>query len=160
MKFGQLIECNIRNIFLEKSYAKCGGESSPRPFFEKVKLTISLDQRSKDLCSLFLLYGKLRAVEIRWNEAADHSLSPHIKLFEKIKRVLELVYLPHFGHNFWRKMFLSIYSINWPNSVVWLPFLCEIIGNICIAIVCKPGQKVATKKSRQKLKYPENENSF
>ena len=65
MKFGQLIECNIRNIFLEKSYAKCGGESSPRPFFEKVKLTISLDQRSKDLRSLFLLYGKLRAVEIR-----------------------------------------------------------------------------------------------
>ena len=65
MKFGQLIECNIRNIFLEKSYTKCGGENSPGPFFEKVKLTIYLDQSSKDLCSLFLLYGKLRAIEIR-----------------------------------------------------------------------------------------------
>ena len=32
MKFGQLIEYNIRNIFLEKSYTKCGGESIPRPF--------------------------------------------------------------------------------------------------------------------------------
>ena len=32
MKFGQLIECNMRNIFLEKSYTKCGGETSPRPF--------------------------------------------------------------------------------------------------------------------------------
>ena len=29
MKFGQLIECNMRNIFLEKSYTKCGGETSP-----------------------------------------------------------------------------------------------------------------------------------
>ena len=26
MKLGQLIEYNMRNIFLEKSYTKCGGE--------------------------------------------------------------------------------------------------------------------------------------
>ena len=44
MKFGQLIECNRRNIFLDKSYTKCGGETSRRPFSEKLKLRISLDQ--------------------------------------------------------------------------------------------------------------------
>ena len=45
MKFGQLIEYNnIRNIFLEKSYTKCGGETIPRPFSRKSKLSISLDQ--------------------------------------------------------------------------------------------------------------------
>ena len=44
MKFVQLIEYNMRNIFLEKSYTKCGGETSPRPFSEKLKLSISLDQ--------------------------------------------------------------------------------------------------------------------
>ena len=44
MKFGQLIECNMRNIFLETSYTKCDRETSPRPFFEKSKLSISLDQ--------------------------------------------------------------------------------------------------------------------
>ena len=44
MKFGQLIECNIRNTFLEKSYTKCGREAGPRPFSEKLKLNISLDQ--------------------------------------------------------------------------------------------------------------------
>ena len=43
-KFGQLMECNMRNIFLEKSYTKFGGETSPRPFSEKLKLSISLDQ--------------------------------------------------------------------------------------------------------------------
>ena len=44
MKFGQLRECNMRNIFIEKSYTKCGGETSPRPFSEKLKLCTSLDQ--------------------------------------------------------------------------------------------------------------------
>ena len=44
MKFGQLIEWNTRNIFLEKSYTKCGDKTSPRPFSEKLKLSISLDQ--------------------------------------------------------------------------------------------------------------------
>ena len=44
MTFSHLIECNIRNIFLEKSYIKCGGETIPGPFSEKPKLSISLDQ--------------------------------------------------------------------------------------------------------------------
>ena len=44
MKFDQLIEYNVKNIFVEKSYTKCAGEFIPRPFFEKSKLTISLDQ--------------------------------------------------------------------------------------------------------------------
>ena len=37
MKFGQLIEYNIRNIFLEKSYTKCGGETIPAPFSKSLK---------------------------------------------------------------------------------------------------------------------------
>ena len=41
MKFGQLRKYNMKNIFLEKPYTKCGGEISPRP--EKLKLSISLD---------------------------------------------------------------------------------------------------------------------
>ena len=44
MKFDQLIKCNMRSIFHEKSYAKWDGETSPRPFSEKLKFSISLDQ--------------------------------------------------------------------------------------------------------------------
>ena len=33
MKYGKLIDCNMKNIFLEKSFAKCGGETILRPFF-------------------------------------------------------------------------------------------------------------------------------
>ena len=51
MKFSQLIEHKLRNIFLEKSYAKCGGETSLR-FLYFSKLSISLDQQSEILYSL------------------------------------------------------------------------------------------------------------
>ena len=44
MKFGQLIEHNMKNIFAEKSYSKNAGETIPRPLFKKSKLSISLDQ--------------------------------------------------------------------------------------------------------------------
>ena len=44
VKFGQLIEYNMSKIFLEKLYPKCGGETSPKPFSKKSKLSISLDQ--------------------------------------------------------------------------------------------------------------------
>ena len=43
-KSGQLIEYTMRKIFLEKSYKKYGGETIPRPFSKKSKLSISLDQ--------------------------------------------------------------------------------------------------------------------
>ena len=32
MEFGQLIEYNLKNLFLKKSYTKSGGETIPRPF--------------------------------------------------------------------------------------------------------------------------------
>ena len=43
MKFGQLIEHNMRNIVLEKSYTKYVGQASPRPFHKKSKMSMSLD---------------------------------------------------------------------------------------------------------------------
>ena len=45
MKFGQLTEYNIRNTYLKKSCAKCGGETIHRPFSKRPKLNISLDQQ-------------------------------------------------------------------------------------------------------------------
>ena len=42
MKYGQLMEYNMRNIFLEKSFTKSGGDTIPRPFSKKSKLSVSL----------------------------------------------------------------------------------------------------------------------
>ena len=101
---------------------------------------------------------------------------PHLKLFKKAKKGLELVSLPDFLHEFWRKIFFLLHSIKWPNIIVWLLMLREILGNRCIVIVCWPGCDVIcfeinlifliklhfllTKKSRQKFKYLENEKCF
>ena len=63
MKTGELLEYNLRNIFLEKSHTKCGGETIPRLFSKKSKLSISLDRYSKGLYILFLLFAKLRTIE-------------------------------------------------------------------------------------------------
>ena len=43
---------------------------------------------------------------------------------------------PHFGYDFSIKMFLMLYSINRLDFIVSLPLLQEILGDMCIAIVC------------------------
>ena len=44
MKFGQLIEYNMRDIFVKKAYTKCARKTIPRPVSKKLKLSISLDR--------------------------------------------------------------------------------------------------------------------
>ena len=44
IKLNQLIEYNMRNIFLERLYTKCGVQTISRTFSKKSKLTISLNQ--------------------------------------------------------------------------------------------------------------------
>ena len=46
--------------------------------------------------------------------------------FDFIEKGLGIVFPPHFVHDFSRKMFLVLYSINWPNFNVWLSLLLEI----------------------------------
>ena len=38
IKFSQLIKYNMRNIFLEKSYTKCGGKTILTPFSKKIEI--------------------------------------------------------------------------------------------------------------------------
>ena len=57
IKFDQLIEYKMRNIFLEKSNTKCCGEATTRPFYK------SLDQQSEMLKSLFLFYVQVEVYQ-------------------------------------------------------------------------------------------------
>ena len=88
---------------------------------------------------------------------------------------LGLVSLPHFVYDSSRKMFVVLHFINWPRFIVRLLLLLEM-GNMYIIIVCAPCFDVIkfeinliflikpfrymTKKSRQKLKYLDNEKTF
>ena len=48
MKFDQLIKYEMKNIFLENSYAKCGGETSTRFFYKKSNFSISMNSLKCD----------------------------------------------------------------------------------------------------------------
>ena len=39
------MKLKIKKNLLERSWTKCGGEASPRPFYEKSKLSMSIDQQ-------------------------------------------------------------------------------------------------------------------
>ena len=64
MKFGQLKEYHMKNIFLEKSYTKCGGTTISIPFSKKSKLSLSLKQNLEFYTACFFLYAKLRTIKI------------------------------------------------------------------------------------------------
>ena len=76
-----------------------------------------------------------------------------------------------------------LYSTNWPNFIVWMPLILDILGNMCFPIVCFPGCGVyilmlalsfklpnlilfikpffcMTEKSRPKFKYLDKKKSF
>ena len=62
--------------------------------------------------------------------------------FDFLEKGLGIVSSPHFVNDFSRKMFFRLYSIDWPNVIVLLHLILEILGNMCIAIVCFPGCEI------------------
>ena len=55
MKFGQLIEHEMRNIFFIQNHTKNVVEKLVKPFYKKQNFSISQDQQSEMLWSLLLL---------------------------------------------------------------------------------------------------------
>ena len=130
------------NIFLEKSCAKCGGETIARPSSKNWKLDIfPIDGLKFYTCCFFLCqiegYSNILTLSCR-----PFVFCLILSFFKKQKGGLELFSLSHFLHDFWRKTFILLCFINCPNFIAWLPFLCEILGNTCIAIVYEPGPDV------------------
>ena len=115
LKFGQLLEYKIRNVFIAKSYNKMWWRNYCQTFKKKKKLRISLDEVHKFVFSFFPLYVHIKGYQnifkLRWGLL----LFPFIRQFYKVKSGLELVSLTDFLHDFWRKIFLLLYPVNWPN---------------------------------------------
>ena len=134
MKLGLLIEYNMRNLFLVKSYTTCGRETIPRRFSKNSKLSITLDQYSKVVYILFFFacqrWGLSKVIETKLQTTCFYLIH------SVFKRGLELVSLSHFLHIFWGKIFRLLYSITWPYSNAWLLLFRDILGNMYIAIVC------------------------
>ena len=119
----------MRNIFLENS--------SPNSFYKNQNWTYRWINILK--CYKFCCYDMSKS----------SSKYPSVQLLTtcfyltwsflfKKKGGLWLVSLSHFLHDFWRKIFLTLYATKWLNLIAWLPLLLEILGNMCIIITCFP----------------------
>ena len=130
------------------------------------------------VCSLVSLYFNSPQLSIQQKQTVKtlDYWSRDMLNFNFSEKGMGLVFPPHFEHDFSRKMFLILHFINWPNYIVWLPLLLEILANICITLVLltrlwrikieinlifliKPFWYM-TEKSRQKLRYLEYSKSF
>ena len=56
--------------------------------------------------------------------------------FDFLEKGLWRAFTPHFAHDFSRKIFLVLFFINLPNFIAWLFLRLEMLGNICIIIIC------------------------
>ena len=86
----------MRNIFLEKSYTKCVGETRPTPVSEKLKLSISLDSLKFDTVCFYCMvsWGLSKYIETKLQTTL---FLPHIKIFWKIKKSSETSLLALFS---------------------------------------------------------------
>ena len=136
MKRGQLIGYNMKNIFLEKPYTKCGGETSSRPISKKLKLSmnLSLDQQSEHLYSFLLFCVKIEDYQNILKPLAFTSY----EAFWKNKKRSRISLLASFSAWLLRGNILMLDSINWLTFIVWLTLLSEILENMCILIIRLP----------------------
>ena len=134
MKFGQSIEYNKSNIFLQNLCGKWRRETSSSSLFIFFKkLNFRCKQVVSSLVSIYFDSPQL----VKANCVKRYTIDPEISsIFYVSEKGLRLVSPPHFVHDFSRKMFLMLHPINWPNFIVWLPLLVEILHNMCIKIVC------------------------
>ena len=124
----------MKNIFCEKSFTKCGGETGSIPFYKKSKLSKSLDQQPKTSYSLlYCMYPSQWLPKYIGNKMLATCFYLLQRIFEKQEE--ELVSLPNFLHNFSRRILIPLYFINWPTFIACLPLLLEILNNVCIAII-------------------------
>ena len=99
MKFSQLVEYNVRYIFLEKPFIKCCAPANPRSFYKNRKLSISPDQQSKMIQSLFQLYVQVVVYQNILKLGPDHLLLPHIKLFlQKAFLIFSMIFKKNISH--------------------------------------------------------------
>ena len=138
MKLGQLMEHPNRNIFLKKLWRKWGRETNSRPLFFKKKKKNFILGKSKWSAAWFQYI--LIALKLGYSRnklfKTLHYWCRDMLNFDFLDKGLGIVSPAHFVYDFSSKMFFMLYSIKWTNFIAWLSLLLEILGNMCIVIVC------------------------
>ena len=115
MKFDQLIDYNMRNTFLEKSYIKCGKKLVPDLFIK------NQNGAYLSASTTWIVIKFVFIICLSWG------LPRYIKtkvpnFFKNTKRSGTTLPILLFA---WlvKKTFLMLYFIIWPNFISWLPLL-------------------------------------
>ena len=117
IKFNELIWYKVKNVFLRKSCRKMMTENDVRRlvpdlvlfFFTKALYSVVVCN------SVLIFFDSVRLGHwIKTNCTSRDMLS-----FDVLLKDLRTVSLPHSEYDFWGKMFLVFYSINWPNFLFW-----------------------------------------
>ena len=145
----------MTNIILEKTYAKCGGETTPTPIpknkikhifgstawnFIQFLLYIQIEKYQNILrlrCWTLVftsLHEKCPHSELFWSAFSRIQcecgkmrtrITPNTDTFYAMPLIRLLVSQPQFLHDFSKKIFLTLYSINWSNFFLWLPLFLD-----------------------------------
>ena len=120
IKFILLIEYKIKNIFLEKS--------SPNSIYKNQNWAYRWINILKcyKLCCYDMSKSSSKCSNVQVLTTCFYLTW---SFFLKKEGGLGLVSLSHFLHDFWRKIFLTLYAIKWPDLIAWVPLLLEIMGN-------------------------------
>ena len=100
---------------------KCGGETSPRPFSGNLILSISLD------LSCMPSWRLSKYIEVSYRPVA---FTWYLVLFLKKKSGVELVYLSHFLHRYFKEKYFSCHIL----FITWLFLFRDILDSMCIKI--------------------------
>ena len=146
MKFGQLVEFKMKNIFLEKL----------EPTFHTQSFSATEASILKLRCCPF-------------------ALTLYRSFYKSKKRSVTSLPASFFPL-FFKKNISTLYFINWPNFIALYLLLLKILGNICIVIICCSVCDVINLKNnlsllikpffyitiepRQRCKYVQNGKSF
>ena len=129
MKFGELMEHNMKNIFLQKLCTKYGGENSSRLFLKKRKKNghISASAVWNFIQFAFVVYsswGLPKYIESKVLTTCFYLL--HTNFFQNIKRCLELVSLTSFHclivftfWNIWQYVHCNSLLFTWWRHEFW-----------------------------------------
>ena len=107
-------------------------------FFKNSEFHIFMDQQFEFSYSLLLLYVQVKdyqnILKLRYQSLAFISN----KAFVKPRRRSWTNIFASFSAWFWRKIFLTLYSINWPNIIGWLLLYFEMSHEVFMVILCYP----------------------
>ena len=94
---------------------------------QSIDLRRSIDLQSKSM-DWFLYDNGLRHERVNLSYSENklfktlNYYSRDMLNFYFLEKGLGIVSTPHFVHDFFKKMFLMLYSINGPNLIAWFPF--------------------------------------